>query len=216
MKALVMIAHGSRRDEANAEFIALVESVKTVAGSKYDFVEPCFLEIAAPSLTEAVQHVITKKAKTISIFPYFLNTGNHVRKDIPETVDRLTDIAGRLNIPLIFKSSYTKANRSSASFYTGPGQEEGLRILQRVRDMGIPVLSDVHTTAEVAAAADGLDVLQLPAHLSMQTELTLAEGFSLTLRLAWKSKTRHAYPQALLDRVACVAPFRCKRVMISM
>ena len=93
---------------------------------------------------------------------------------VMETADRLMGIAGRLKIPLIYKSSYFKANRSSASFYTGPGQKEGLRILQGVRAMGIPVLSDVHATAEVDAAAEGLDVLQLPAHLSMQTELTLA------------------------------------------
>lgn len=93
---------------------------------------------------------------------------------VMKTAGHLMDIADRLNIPLIYKSSYFKANRSSASFYTGPGQKEGLRILQGVRDMGIPVLSDVHTTAEVEAAALGLDALQLPAHLSMQTELTLA------------------------------------------
>ncbi len=93
---------------------------------------------------------------------------------VMKTAGHLMDIADRLKIPLIYKSSYFKANRSSASFYTGPGQKEGLRILQGVRAMGIPVLSDVHTTAEVAAAALGLDALQLPAHLSMQTELTLA------------------------------------------
>ena len=90
MKALVMIAHGSRREEANAEFIALVEQVKTAAGSKCDFVEHCFLEIALPSLTEAVKHVIAEGAETIFIFPYFLNSGNHILRDIPEIVDRLT------------------------------------------------------------------------------------------------------------------------------
>lgn len=91
MKALVMIAHGSRRDEANAEFIALVENVRTAAGSKYDFVEPCFLEIASPSLAEAVEPMIAQGARTISIFPYFLNSGNHVLRDIPNIVDRLTN-----------------------------------------------------------------------------------------------------------------------------
>ena len=89
MNALVMVAHGSRRDEANAEFIALVHNVKVAAASQYDFLEYCFLEIASPSLTEAVEHVIAKGAKTISVFPYFLNSGNHVLKGIPETVDRL-------------------------------------------------------------------------------------------------------------------------------
>ncbi len=91
MKVLVMIAHGSRKEAANAEFISLVERVRIAAGSKYDFVEHCFLEIASPSLTEAMEHAIAKGARTISIFPYFLNSGNHVLRDIPETVDRLTN-----------------------------------------------------------------------------------------------------------------------------
>ncbi|HIA14268.1 MAG TPA: hypothetical protein EYN18_07530 [Nitrospirales bacterium] len=90
MKALVMIAHGSRREEANAEFIALVGQVKTAVGSKCDFVEHCFLEIASPSLTEAIEHMIENGATYISIFPYFLNSGNHVLRDLPEIVDRLT------------------------------------------------------------------------------------------------------------------------------
>ena len=93
---------------------------------------------------------------------------------IAESAESLREITRRVGIPLIFKSSYTKANRSSVDYFTGPGLEEGLRILQMVRQMGIPVLSDVHALNEVAAAATGLDVLQLPAHLSMQTELTVA------------------------------------------
>lgn len=93
---------------------------------------------------------------------------------ILETADRLMEITARVGIPLIFKSSYTKANRSSVEYFEGPGLQEGLRILQRVRERGVPVLSDVHTLREVPAASEGLDILQLPAHLSMQTELTLA------------------------------------------
>jgi 2-dehydro-3-deoxyphosphooctonate aldolase (KDO 8-P synthase) len=91
-----------------------------------------------------------------------------------ETADRLREITRRAGMPFIFKSSYAKANRSSVAHFAGPGLDEGLRILQKVRSRGIPVLSDVHALHEVAAAAQGLDVLQLPAHLSMQTELTLA------------------------------------------
>ncbi len=93
---------------------------------------------------------------------------------VMETVERLVAITDRLHIPFVFKSSYAKANRSSVDYYTGPGLHEGLRILQKVRDMGVPVLSDVHSLQEVEAAAAVLDMLQLPAHLSMQTELTLA------------------------------------------
>ena len=91
-----------------------------------------------------------------------------------ETAERLMAIAGRLDMPLVFKSSYAKANRSSVDYYAGPGLQDGLRVLQKVRDLGVPVLSDVHSLQEVDAAAEVLDILQLPAHLSMQTELTLA------------------------------------------
>ena len=93
---------------------------------------------------------------------------------VMETVERLVAVTGRLQVPLVFKSSYLKANRSSVDYYTGPGLEEGLRILGKVRETGVPVLSDVHSLQEVDAAAEVLDMLQLPAHLSMQTELTLA------------------------------------------
>ena len=93
---------------------------------------------------------------------------------VMETAERLVEITNRLSIPFVFKSSYAKANRSSVDYYTGPGLQEGLRVLQKVRDLGVPVLSDVHSPQEVHAAAEVLDMLQLPAHLSMQTELTLA------------------------------------------
>ena len=95
---------------------------------------------------------------------------------VMETAERLMALAGRLGMPLVFKSSYAKANRSSVDYYAGPGLQEGLRVLQKVRDLGVPVLSDVHSLQEVDAAAEVLDMLQLPAHLSMQTELTLALG----------------------------------------
>jgi 2-dehydro-3-deoxyphosphooctonate aldolase (KDO 8-P synthase) len=78
-------------------------------------------------------------------------------------------------VPFIYKSSYDKANRSSIEGYRGPGLDEGLRILRRVREaVGVPVLSDVHDVSEVAAAADVLDVLQIPAFLARQTDLVLA------------------------------------------
>ena len=93
---------------------------------------------------------------------------------VMETAERLIAVTGRLGMPLVFKSSYAKANRSSVDYYAGPGLQEGLHVLQKVRDLGVPVLSDVHSLQEVDAAAEVLDILQLPAHLSMQTELTLA------------------------------------------
>src|SRR5512144_563740 len=77
--------------------------------------------------------------------------------------ERLAEIARRLRVELIFKASYDKANRTALSSFRGPGEEEGLRILEKARRIsGLPVLSDVHETAQVAAAAQVLDVLQIP------------------------------------------------------
>jgi 2-dehydro-3-deoxyphosphooctonate aldolase (KDO 8-P synthase) len=93
---------------------------------------------------------------------------------VMRTAEALRDIAGRLNIPLIFKSSYTKDNRSSAKSWQGPGLEKGLAILQKVKArFGIPVLSDVHDRHDMAAAGEVLDVIQIPAYLCMQTEMIL-------------------------------------------
>ena len=88
---------------------------------------------------------------------------------------RLKEITSDLKIPLIFKASYDKANRTSIHSYRGPGLDEGLGILQRVRqELKIPVLSDVHEVGQVEPAAQVLDVLQIPAFLSRQTDLILA------------------------------------------
>lgn len=86
--------------------------------------------------------------------------------------EKLAAIAGELDLPLIYKSSYDKANRSSLDALRGPGQQEGLRVLQAVREAtGLPVLTDVHETSEVRAAAEAVDVLQIPAFLCRQTSL---------------------------------------------
>jgi len=91
------------------------------------------------------------------------------------TAERLAAITSDQRVPFIYKSSYDKANRSSIGGYRGPGLEEGLRILRRVRDViGVPVLSDVHQVEEVGPAAEVLDVLQIPAFLCRQTDLIVA------------------------------------------
>jgi len=85
------------------------------------------------------------------------------------------DVCGRLNIPLVFKASYDKANRSSIHSFRGPGLEEGLQILQAVKDThGIPVITDVHSPEEAVAAAKVADIIQLPAFLARQTDLVRA------------------------------------------
>ncbi|RMG19838.1 MAG: 3-deoxy-8-phosphooctulonate synthase [Bacteroidetes bacterium] len=90
------------------------------------------------------------------------------------TAEKLKEVSEKLRIPLIFKSSFMKDNRSSLDYYLGPGLEEGLRILEQIkRDFGFPVLSDVHFPAQVAPAAEVLDVIQIPAYLCMQTTLVV-------------------------------------------
>jgi 2-dehydro-3-deoxyphosphooctonate aldolase (KDO 8-P synthase) len=92
-----------------------------------------------------------------------------------ETAGFLADLTRSLGIPFIFKSSYDKANRSSLTSFRGPGLTEGLGILGRVkRELKVPVLSDVHGFAEVGAAAQVLDCLQIPAFLCRQTDFVLA------------------------------------------
>ena len=90
------------------------------------------------------------------------------------TAERLKSISEELKIPIIYKSSYLKDNRSSSKSYQGPGLEKGLKILSEVKKRyGLPLLSDVHSIEQVAPAADILDVVQIPAYLCMQTELTI-------------------------------------------
>ena len=91
----------------------------------------------------------------------------------------LAAMAERLGVALIFKASYDKANRTSSGSFRGPGLDEGLRILEKVRAAtGLPVLSDVHESTQVSAAAQALDALQIPAFLCRQTDLVTAAASS--------------------------------------
>jgi 2-dehydro-3-deoxyphosphooctonate aldolase (KDO 8-P synthase) len=92
-----------------------------------------------------------------------------------KTAERLAEYAERLAVTVIFKASYDKANRTSAHSFRGPGIEEGLRILEKAREVsGLAILSDVHERAQVPAAAAVLDVIQIPAFLCRQTDLIQA------------------------------------------
>jgi 2-dehydro-3-deoxyphosphooctonate aldolase (KDO 8-P synthase) len=93
--------------------------------------------------------------------------------------ERLKEIAKKIDIPCIFKSSYDKANRTSIGSYRGPGIGEGLRILEKVkRETSLPVTSDVHSVEEISQAAGVLDVIQVPAFLCRQTDLVVAAARS--------------------------------------
>ncbi len=105
--------------------------------------------------------------------PFFLIAGNCVIESEEltlETAGKLKEITEKLGIPLIYKSSFDKANRSSGLSYRGPGLEEGLRILQKVKqEIGLPIITDVHEDTPLAEVADVVDVLQTPAFLCRQT-----------------------------------------------
>jgi 2-dehydro-3-deoxyphosphooctonate aldolase (KDO 8-P synthase) len=106
--------------------------------------------------------------------PFFLIAGPCVVESEAlqlEVAGRLQEMTRELGIPFIFKSSYDKANRSSGTSFRGPGRERGLQILQAVRtQLGVPILTDVHTEAEVPEVAGVVDVLQTPAFLCRQTD----------------------------------------------
>ncbi len=110
--------------------------------------------------------------------PFFLIAGPCVIESEALQMDvagQLKEITASLGIPFIFKSSFDKANRSSGTTFRGPGREKGLEILAKVRrELGVPVLTDVHTEDDIAAAAQVVDVLQTPAFLCRQTDFIRA------------------------------------------
>lgn len=103
--------------------------------------------------------------------PCVIESEAHVRK----MADAIQRITSDLGVPYIFKASYDKANRTSVKSFRGPGLQEGVAILRRLKEStGLPVLTDVHEPAHCAIAAEGVDVLQIPAFLCRQTDLLVA------------------------------------------
>ena len=95
-------------------------------------------------------------------------------EDTLEHARKLKEITSRVGMPFIFKSSYDKANRSSADSYRGPGLNEGLEILKLVKkEFGLPIISDVHCQKEIEPASRVLDIIQVPAFLSRQTDFVI-------------------------------------------
>ncbi|SHG47462.1 3-deoxy-8-phosphooctulonate synthase [Massilia sp. CF038] len=110
--------------------------------------------------------------------PIFLIAGTCViesRQMAMDTAGTLKEITSALGIPFIYKSSFDKANRSSGTSFRGPGMDKGLEILADVRkEIGVPVLTDIHTIEEIAAVSSVVDVLQTPAFLCRQTDFIVA------------------------------------------
>ena len=105
----------------------------------------------------------------------FLISGPCVIEDesvMMKTAEKLKEVSERMNIPVIYKSSFTKDNRSNLNYYRGPGLEKGIAMLGKIKkQFGFPVLTDIHYPEQAAPAAEVVDVLQIPAYLCMQTGL---------------------------------------------
>ncbi len=129
-----------------------------------------------------VKEIVVGNVKIGGKRPLVLIAGPCVIEDEKTTLrcaERLMTITNGISVPLIFKASFDKANRTSLSSYRGPGLKEGLRILGRVREsLGVPVLSDIHSIEQVKPAAQVLDVIQIPAFLCRQTDLLVAAAES--------------------------------------
>lgn len=107
--------------------------------------------------------------------PCVIESESHAMK----MAEAISGIAAQLNLPYIFKASFDKANRSSLSSFRGQGIDEGLRVLAKIKaEIGVPVLTDIHESAQISAVAEVVDVLQIPAFLCRQTDLLIAAANS--------------------------------------
>ncbi|NQU65095.1 MAG: 3-deoxy-8-phosphooctulonate synthase, partial [SAR324 cluster bacterium] len=119
--------------------------------------------------------IVTVRGIQCGAEPLFLISGPCVIESenlMMRTAEKIKQIAERLQLPFIFKSSFQKDNRSSVKYYAGPGLHEGLEILAKIKkEFDVPVISDIHYPEQIGACADVLDVIQIPAYLCMQTHL---------------------------------------------
>jgi 2-dehydro-3-deoxyphosphooctonate aldolase (KDO 8-P synthase) len=152
--------------------------------------------------------------------PFVLIAGPCVIESEAHTLDlagRLVDIAKRADVPLVFKASYDKANRTSIRSYRGPGLDEGLRILATVKaqhDHRLPILTDIHEPPHAAAAAAaGVDILQIPAFLSRQTDLIVAAA--KTKRIVNIKKGQFMAPDDVKHAVEKVVAAENKAVIVT-
>ena len=148
---------------------------------------------------------------------FFLIAGPCVIEDHEnpfQVCERLMAITSRLQIPFAFKASYRKANRSSVSSFTGIGDREGLEILRAIREKyNVPVVTDIHSEAEAAMAAEYVDVLQIPAFLCRQTELLHAAA--RTGRCVNVKKGQFLSPEAMKQVADKMRAFGCENFMLT-
>ncbi|MDR3622175.1 MAG: 3-deoxy-8-phosphooctulonate synthase [Paludisphaera borealis] len=127
---------------------------------------------------------------------------------------RLVEICGELNVPLIFKASFDKANRTSGSSFRGPGLEEGMNVFRRVKaETGLPVTTDVHETHQAAPIAEVVDLLQVPSFLSRQTDLL--EAVAATRRPVNVKKGQFMAPWDMANVVAKLQSFGASGTLLT-
>ncbi len=162
------------RREVMGAYIAAVDAARQVAAPRNPLPPPAFAGTTG-GVSEALGSIWTRlrAPRALSVL-----TGPCVIESETLCLRVATFVArhcARLGLPYVFKASFDKANRTSARSFRGPGLEAGLTVLGRVRrDVGVPVLTDIHTEAQAAAAAEVVDVLQIPAFLCRQTDLIAA------------------------------------------
>ena len=142
--------------------------------------------------------------------PCVIESDEHVRR----MAGAISKITRRLKLPLIFKSSFDKANRTSLESYRGPGLEKGLETLRRVKqETGVPVLTDVHEVSQVESVSSVCDVIQIPAFLSRQTDLLVAAGRSgATVNI---KKGQFVSPQEVRHGVEKIRSTGNKRILVT-
>lgn len=142
--------------------------------------------------------------------PCVIESESHARK----MAESIAKISADANIPYIFKASYDKANRSSAKSFRGPGAKEGLRILGKIKsDLKLPVLTDIHEREQAAPASEVVDILQIPAFLSRQTDLL--EAAAKTNRIVNVKKAQFLSPWDMKNVIEKLAATGNDNIMLT-
>ncbi len=161
--------------------------------------------------------VLNKEIVFGDTYPFVLIAGPCViesREHAQEIAGKIKEITARLQIPFVFKASFDKANRSSIKSYRGPGLDEGLKILAEIKQtFDLPVLSDIHTEEQAEAAAQVLDIIQIPAFLCRQTDLLLAAG--QTGAVVNIKKGQFMAPEDMRNVVAKIESTGNKRILLT-
>ena len=165
------------------------------------------------------------KARKVTVGPYklggggplFLMAGPCVIEEesmVVDTAHAIKEITAKLGVPFIFKASYDKANRTSVHSYRGPGIEAGLKLLGRIREeVGVPIVSDVHSPDEATMAGKVLDILQIPAFLCRQTDLLVAAAG--TGRVVNVKKGQFLAPEDMVHVVGKLTESGCNAIMLT-